>query len=121
MKLKLSTLIHSRGLNMNKLLRKYLDQATTYHDYHFSMRNQEKADKGVIDFINAKCNKDRRLYTPSKRLYEAYKVYCDEIDVTPLSSWQFKRNMQILGFVYVPKKRFYNQVTTGFKNVGLNG
>lgn len=106
---------------MNNLLKKYLDQVMTHPDYHFSMRNQEKSDKSVIDFINAKCKKDRRLYTPSKKLCEAYKVYCDEIDVTPLSSWQFKRNMQILGFVYVPKKRFYNRVTTGFKNVGLNG
>lgn len=105
---------------MNKLLKKYFNQAMTYSDYHFSMCNQDKADKNVIDFINAKCKKDRRFYTPSRRLYEAYKVYCDEIDVKALSSWQFKRNMQILGFVYVPKKRFYNRVTTGFKNVGLN-
>lgn len=106
---------------MNKLLKKYLNQVTTQHDYHFSMCNQEKSDKSVINFINAKCKKDRRFYTPSKRLYEEYKVYCDEIDVKVLSSWQFKRNMQILGFVHVPRKRFYNRVTTGFKNVGLNG
>lgn len=57
MRLKLSTLIHNRGLNMNKLLKKYFNQVMTYSDYHFSMRNQDKADKNVIDFINAKCKK----------------------------------------------------------------
>ena len=94
-------------------------------DYYFRVRNKDKADPTVVKFVfSPNVVKDRRSYVRCKLAYERYKDFCLANKLEPLSSWQFKRNMQLLGFVYQKHHRFYagyyqNKVTTAFKNIGF--
>lgn len=94
-------------------------------DYYFRVRNKDKADPTVIKFVySPNVVKDRRCYVRCKLAYERYKDFCLANKLEPLSSWQFKKNMQVLGFVYQKHHRFYagyyqNEVTTAYKNIGL--
>lgn len=94
-------------------------------DYHFRVRNKDKADPTVVSFVfSYNIQKDRRLYSTSKTIYNHYLDYCYQQDLTPLSNRQFKHNMELLGFVYQKHHRFYvgyygNKVTTAYKNIGI--
>ena len=94
-------------------------------DYYFRVRNKDKADASVIDFVFSDVvKKDRRLYCPSASLYAKYQEYCQHQSIAPLNNREFKKNMQLLGFVYQKHHRFYagyysNKVTTAYKNIGL--
>ena len=94
-------------------------------DYHFRVRNKDQADKSVAGFVYSdQVKKDRRLYSPCRQTYEYYKDYCNQQGLEPLTNRQFKRNMELLGFVYQKHHRFYagyysNKVTTAYKNIGL--
>lgn len=57
-------------------------------------------------------------------MYKHYLEYCDQQGITPLGNRQFKKNMQLLGFVYQKHHRFYagyyqNKITTAYKNIGI--
>lgn len=99
--------------------------AESKKDYYFRVRNKDKADASVIDFVfSDQVKKDRRLYCPSALLYANYQEYCQQQGTTPLNNREFKKNMQLLGFVYQKHHRFYagyysNKVTTAYKNIGL--
>lgn len=99
--------------------------AASKKDYHFRVRNKDKVDTSVVDFVfSDKVKKDRRLYCPSASLYAKYKEHCQQQGTTPLNNREFKKNMQLLGFVYQKHHRFYagyyiNKVTTAYKNIGL--
>lgn len=94
-------------------------------DYLFRVRNKDKADATVVAFVfSPHIVKDRRFYSPCKTIYLKYKKYCLENSLKPLSSWQFKKNMQLLGFIYKKSHRFYagyhrDRVTTAFKNIAF--
>lgn len=100
--------------------------AESKKDYHFRVRHKDQANKTVVNFVMLPIvAKDRRLYCPCKIVYERYKKYCEQQDLEPLSSWQFKKNMELLGFVYQKHHRFYvgyhsNKVTTAYKNIAFN-
>lgn len=106
---------------------KSLEQLVAEHkkDYHFRVRNKDQVNKTVISFVYSdQVKKDRRLYSACRVVYDRYKDYCRQQGMEPLSSWQFKRNMELLGFVYQKHHRFYagyysNKVTTAYKNIGL--
>ena len=95
--------------------------ADSKKDYHFRVRNKDKADPTVVSFVfSDEVRKDRRLYCACRVLYE----YCQQQELTPLSNRQFKANMELLGFVYQKHHRFYagyyqDKVTTAYKNIGL--
>lgn len=95
-------------------------------DYYFRIRNKSKADKTVLKFIYSPLvRKDRRLYSACSTTYRQYYDLCRQEKMKPLSSWQFKKQMQLLGFVYQKHHRFYagyygNKVTTAYKNIGLS-
>ena len=97
--------------------------AESKKDYYFRVRNKDKADASVINFVfSDKVKKDRRLYCPSASLYAKYQEYCQQQGTTPLNNREFKKNMQLLGFVYQKHHRFYagyyqNKVTTAYKNI----
>lgn len=99
--------------------------AESKKDYYFRVRNKDKADESVIDFVFSDVvKKDRRLYCPSASLYAKYQEYCQQQSITPLTNRQFKKDMQLLGFVYQKHHRFYagyysNKVTTAYKNIGV--
>ena len=99
--------------------------AESKKDYYFRVRNKDKADASVIDFVFSDVvKKDRRLYCPSALLYAKYQEYCQQQGTTPLNNREFKKNMQLLGFVYQKHHRFYagyyqNKVTTAYKNIGI--
>ena len=94
-------------------------------DYSFRVRNKDKADPTVVSFVfSGNIKKDRRLYVASRVIYTHYLDYCYQQDLTPLNNSQFKRNMELLGFVYQKHHRFYvgyygNKVTTAYKNIGI--
>lgn len=94
-------------------------------DHYFRVRNKDQADKTVISFVYSdQVKKDRRFYSACRVVYDRYKEYCKQQGMEPLSSWQFKQNMELLGFVYQKRHRFYggyhsNRVTTAYKNIGL--
>lgn len=95
-------------------------------DYYFRVRNKDKADKTVVRFIESpKVMKDRRCYVRCKLAYERYKDFCSDNDLEPLTNREFKKNMQLMGFVYQKHHRFYagyysNKVTTAYKNIGFS-
>ena len=99
--------------------------ADSKKDYHFRVRNKDKADPTVVSFVfSDEVRKDRRLYCACRVLYEHYQEYCQQQELTPLSNRQFKANMELLGFVYQKHHRFYSgyyqdKVTTAYKNIGL--
>lgn len=99
--------------------------AESKRDYHFRVRNKDKADHTVISFVfSPSVQKDRRLYSACKVIYTHYLDYCWQQGLEPLSNREFKRNMQLLGFVYQKHHRFYagyysNKVTTAYKNIGI--
>ena len=99
--------------------------AESKKDYHFRVRNKDKADPTVVSFVfSENVNKDRRLYTACRVLYNYYEEYCQQQSITPLSNRNFKQNMELLGFVYQKHRRFYvgyygNKVTTAYKNIGV--
>lgn len=99
--------------------------ADSKKDYHFRVRNKDKADPTVVNFVfSDNIKKDRRLYVASRVIYNHYLDYCYQQDLTPLSNRQFKHNMELLGFVYQKHHRFYagyyqNKVTTAYKNIGI--
>lgn len=99
--------------------------ATSKKDYHFRVRHKDQAEKTVVSFVYSdQVKKDRRLYSPCRQTYEYYKDYCNQQGLEPLTNRQFKRNMELLGFVYQKHHRFYagyysNKVTTAYKNIGL--
>lgn len=99
--------------------------AESKKDYHFRVRNKDKADPTVVSFVFSDgVKKDRRLYCACRVLYEHYQEYCRQQELTPLSNRQFKANMELLGFVYQKHRRFYagyrsNRITTAYKNIGL--
>ena len=94
-------------------------------DHYFRVRNKDKADPTVVSFVfSDNVKKDRRLYVASRVIYTHYLDYCYQQDLTPLNNSQFKRNMELLGFVYQKHHRFYagyyqNKVTTAYKNIGV--
>lgn len=94
-------------------------------DYHFRVRNKDKADQTVINFVfSTSIQKDRRLYSACKVVYSHYLDYCRQQEIEPLSNREFKHNMELLGFVYQKHHRFYagyysNKVTTAYKNIGI--
>ena len=94
-------------------------------DYYFRVRNKDKADPTIVKFVlSPNVVKDRRCYVRCKLAYERYKDFCLANKLEPLSSWQFKKNMELLGFVYQKHHRFYagyygNKVTTAYKNIGV--
>lgn len=94
-------------------------------DYHFRVRNKDKADNTVVKFVfSPTVDKDRRCYCPCKIAYKRYEEYCKQQELEPLSSRQFKKNMELLGFVYQKHHRFYagyhsNKVTTAYKNIAF--
>ena len=94
-------------------------------DHYFRVRNKDKADPTVVSFVfSDNVKKDRRLYVASRVIYNHYLDYCYQQDLTPLNNSQFKRNMELLGFVYQKHHRFYvgyygNKVTTAYKNIGI--
>ena len=110
-----------------KLKRRSLVQwmADSKKDYHFRVRNKNKAEPTVVSFVFSDgVKKDRRLYCACRVLYEHYQEYCRQQELTPLSNRQFKVNMELLGFVYQKHHRFYagyyqDKVTTAYKNIGL--
>lgn len=95
-------------------------------DTYYRVRNKDKGEPSVLSYVYSNwVIKDRRFYAPCSNVYRNYKEYCNENKLTPLSSWQFKRNMQILGFVWSRCHGFYagygkQRVTTAFKNIALN-
>lgn len=99
--------------------------AESKKDYYFRVRNKDKADASVINFVfSDKVKKDRRLYCSSAILYQTYVEYCQQQGTAPLNNREFKKNMQLLGFVYQKHHRFYagyyqNKVTTAYKNIGI--
>lgn len=109
--------LNSRTINMW--------MAESKKDYHFRVRNKEQADKTVISFVYSdQVKKDRRFYSACRVVYDRYKEYCNQQGLEPLTNRQFKRNMELLGFVYQKHHRFYagyysNKVTTAYKNIGL--
>lgn len=94
-------------------------------DYHFRVRNKDKADPTVVSFVfSDSVSKDRRLYSACRVIYEHYKEYCNQQGLEPLTNRKFKQNMELLGFVYQKHRRFYagyysNKVTTAYKNIGI--
>ena len=85
--------------------------AESKKDYHFRVKNKDKADPTVVS-------------TACRVLYNYYEEYCQQQAITPLSNRQFKQNMELLGFVYQKHRRFYvgyygNKVTTAYKNIGI--
>lgn len=111
-------LTHHRPRSFKKSLAYYLSESGK--DYYFRIRNRNKADKTVLNFVYSPCvKKDRRMYSPCKKTYMKYCKTCQLNGTTPLSSWQFKRQMQLLGFVYQKRHRFHGTVTTAYKNIGL--
>ena len=75
--------------------------ADSKKDYHFRVRNKDKADPTVVSFVfSDQVKKDRRLYCACRVLYEHYQGYCRQQELKPLSNRQFKTNMELLGFVY---------------------
>ena len=99
--------------------------ADSRKDYHFRVRNKDKADPTVVNFVfSENVKKDMRLYTACRVLYNYYEEYCQQHELTSLSNRQFKQNMELLGFVYQKHHRFYvgyygNKVTTAYKNIGI--
>lgn len=94
-------------------------------DYRFTPCNQDKANSTVVSFIRSDQVKiDRRLFSACRATYQRYRAYCKQQQLTAVSSWQFKHNMELLGFAYQKHHRFYagyhsNKVTTAFANIGL--
>lgn len=94
-------------------------------DYHFRVRNKDQADPAVVSFVfSDQVQKDRRLYSPCRAVFDRYQEYCQQQGLDPLSNRQFKKNMELLGFVYQKHHRFYagyyrSKVTTAYKNIGL--
>ena len=103
---------------MNKQLMRYIQELQT--DHSFKMKNTGKADRDVVTFIKQCCATDDRLAIMSVYLYAEYKKYCDENNIKPLSSWRFKREIEYLGFTYVPKKRIGNKVSTAYLNISVS-
>ena len=99
--------------------------AESKKDYHFRVRNKEQAETSVVKFVfSDNIKKDRRLYTACRTAYNHYLDYCHHESLTPLNNHNFKRNMELLGFVYQKHHRFYagyygNKVTTAYKNIGI--
>lgn len=95
-------------------------------DYHFRVRNKDRAEPTVVNFVfSDNVVKDRRLYSSCHAIYEHYKEYCRLHGLDPLTNRKFKQNMELLGFVYQKHHRFYagyysNKVTTAYKNIGIN-
>lgn len=94
-------------------------------DTTFHIRNQDKAEPTVLNYLNSnRVCLDTVLYCPCAALYSDYRSYCQNHSLIPLSSWQFKRNMELLGFTWIRCKGFYRgygkyTITTAFKNVAL--
>ena len=99
--------------------------AASKKDYHFRVRHKDQAEKTVVSFVYSdQVKKDRRFYSACRVVYDRYKKYCQQQGLEPLSSRQFKHNMELLGFVYQKHHRFYagyysNKVTTAYKNIGI--
>ena len=99
--------------------------AESKKDYHFRVKNKDKADPTVVSFVfSDNIQKDRRLYTACRTAYNHYLDYCQQQVLMPLTNRQFKKNMELLGFVYQKHHRFYagyygNKVTTAYKNIGI--
>ena len=99
--------------------------AESKKDYHFRVKNKDKADPTVVSFVfSDNVKKDRRLYVASRVIYTHYLDYCQQQTLTPLNNRYFKKNMELLGFVYQKHHRFYvgyygNKVTTAYKNIGI--
>lgn len=67
--------------------------AESKKDYHFRVRNKNKADTSVITFaFSDKIKKDRRLYCASALLYANYQEFCQQQGTTPLNNHEFKWN-----------------------------
>ncbi len=94
-------------------------------DFSFNIINEEQAETTVLLFVYSPLVKwDTRFYSGSAYLYKTYKKWCNGKRLKPISSWQFKQNIELLGFPYLKHHRFYagyhkNKVTTAFKNIGV--
>lgn len=109
--------VFSKARSSKQLLAMY---ATNTKDFYFRIRNRDKADVTVLKFVYMPyVKKDMRLYSPCKKTYDKYCDMCRQNDITALSSWQFKRQMQLMGFVYQTRHRFGRHVTTAYKNLRL--
>lgn len=99
--------------------------AASKKDYHFRVRHKDQAEPTVVSFVYSdQVKKDRRLYCACRVLYDHYQEYCQQRELTPLNNHNFKRNIELLGFVYQKHHRFYigyygNKVTTAYKNIGI--
>lgn len=99
--------------------------AESNKDYHFRVRHKDQAEPTVVSFVYSdQVKKDRRLYCACRVLYDHYQEYCQQQELTPLNNHNFKRNIELLGFVYQKHHRFYigyygNKVTTAYKNIGI--
>ena len=55
-------------------------------DYHFRVRNKDKAEPTVVSFVfSDEVRKDRRLYCACRVLYEHYQEYCQHLTFCPRS------------------------------------
>ncbi len=103
----------------------WFDASNRKKDNYFRIRNRDQAEASVVKFVySPNVIKNRRLYAPCARVYQHYTEYCNQQGITPLGNRQFKKNMQLLGFVYQKHHRFYagyyqNKVTTAYKNIGI--
>ena len=106
-------------------LSKWFDASKHKKDNYFRIRNRDQADVNVVKFVySPNVVKNRRLYSPCTTVYKHYLEYCDQQGITPLGNRQFKKNMQLLGFVYQKHHRFYagyyqNKLTTAYRNIGI--
>lgn len=114
---------HGQWTHGRNSLAFWLDNYFT--DYSFKTINEDKAEPTIVSFVNSPLILlDTRFYASSAQLYRTYKNWCKCQNNKPVSSWQFKHNMQLLGFPYLKSKRFYcgyykYRVTTAFKNIGV--
>lgn len=108
-----------------RTLAQWFDASRNKKDNYFRIRNRDKADENVVKFVySPRVIKNRQLYTPCINAYRCYIEYCNQQGIEPLDNRQFKKNMQLLGFVYQKHHRFYagyysNKVTTAYKNIGI--
>lgn len=109
----------------HRTLSQWFDASRHKKDNYFRIRNRDQADENVVKFVySPNVVKNRRLYAPCASVYQRYMEYCDQQGIEPLNNRQFKKNMQLLGFVYQKHHRFYagyyqNKVTTAYKNIGI--
>lgn len=106
-------------------LSQWFDASRHKKDNYFRIRNRDKADASVVKFVySPNVIKNRQLYCACSNAYQHYIEFCNQQNIEALNNRQFKKNMQLLGFVYQKHHRFYagysqDKVTTAYKNIGI--